>query len=379
MGLFGRKANKETQGVDNHKNAKLTVSVPDIQIMMLGARRVGKTSVLASMTREFNIISKDTNLVLTKPHDAKQVNDALYNMENYFKREHKPLSQLTLDDNATKGFVSYDLKLDVSGRNRSIRPRCVRFLDCAGEWINDPTRKEEDMKAEIEKSSVIIIAIDSVLLMEKKGIYNRQNCPEEVTDFIKNNMRPGELANGQKMVLFVPLKCEKYYYQNIDRNSKYYGNRMNELRNNVKQCYSDLLAYLCNEENRKYFTVAIMPILTLGGIEFDHFEDDGVTESITSDSTIYSYCDSDNDKYSPKFCEQPLLYALLYEQAKIHSDYYSKAYTNAGNKKVSAKIKEWFYEKRNWAMDTDYERELEKLKKKVKVSDDGYEIIQKVF
>lgn len=183
-----------------------------------------------------------------------------------------------------------------------------------------------------------------------------------VTNFIKNYMKPGELINGEKMVLFVPLKCEKYYYQDNDKDSKYFGKRMAELKERVKDGYSELLAYLCNEENRKYFTVAIMPVLTLGGIEFKCFTNNTDSKGISSNDIKYSYCDIGMDKYSPKYCEQPLIFSLLYEQKKIDNDYYKKAFKKSNNKKKkSAKIKEWYYEKRNWATDEDYSRELKKL------------------
>lgn len=54
MGFFTRKK----EAAENIKK----IIEPDIQIMMLGSRRVGKTSILASMTREFNKVTKGTKL-----------------------------------------------------------------------------------------------------------------------------------------------------------------------------------------------------------------------------------------------------------------------------------------------------------------------------
>lgn len=370
MGLFTKNKVKE----ENKK-----IIEPDIQVMMLGSRRVGKTSILASMKREFNEVTKETKLVLTSDGNVTAINEASETMKAYFAKAHNPLDEIKLDDNATKSFVNYDLNIDIAGKKRAVRPKKIRFLDCPGEWIRDADSKPKEMGEAIEKSSVIIIAIDSVLMMEKDGLYNRQNNMLNVTEFIKKHMRPDELVNGHKMVLFVPLKCEKYYHQDKDADSKYYGKRMKELRDCVKDSYSELFAYLCNAENRKYFTVAIMPILTLGGIEFDHFKDvDGSDNmEITSDSLVYSYCGKGEDVYKPMFCEQPLMYSLLYEQKKIDSDYYKNSFNNAGKKKMSAKLKEWYYEKHNLATDEEFNKELNNLMGNYKKNDNSYvEIVQ---
>ena len=373
MGFFTRKK----EAAENIKK----IIEPDIQIMMLGSRRVGKTSILASMTREFNKVTKGTKLVLTSDGNTTTINEASDNMKNYFKSPHKPLEEYKMDENATKSFVNYDVSIDISGRQRSVRPKKIRFKDCAGEWIKYAEKNQEEMGNTIEESSVIIIAIDSVLMMEKNGFYNKQNNMDNVTNFIKKYMRPGELVNGEKMVLFVPLKCEKYYYQDKDANSKYFGKRMKELNDCVKENYSELLAYLCNEGNRRYFTVAIMPILTLGGLEFDHFENiEGAAEELTSDNMVYTYRGKGEDVYNPLFCEQPLVYSLLYEQEKIYSDYYSKSYNSEGKLKMSAKLKNWYYEKKNWATDSDFDKELDELKKNYRKGNNSYvEVIQGAF
>ena len=124
-----------------------------------------------------------------------------------------------------------------------------------------------------------------------------------------------------------------------------------------------------------------MPILTLGGLEFDHFENiGGAAEELTSDNMVYTYRGKGEDVYNPLFCEQPLVYSLLYEQEKIYSDYYSKSYNSEGKLKMSAKLKNWYYEKKNWATDSDFDRELDELKKNYRKGNNSYvEVIQGAF
>ncbi len=365
--------------LNNSKNVENAVKnsiYPDIQILMLGARRVGKTSVLASVINEFNKVSSETNLVLTKTSGAKAIDDALQTMKGYFLEQHQDYETRSLDNSATTGFDKFDLELRIAQKKNS-KPRSIRFVDVAGEWINKYMNKEK-IGEEVERSDIIIVAVDSVLLMEKNGKYQGQNCANNVTNFITEYMSKEGNINKHKMVLFVPLKCEKYYHQNDDKMSMYYGKRMEELNDRIKDEYSELFAYLTKPANKDYFTVAILPILTLGGIEFFGFSDDFdfSNDIVTSDKLIFRYCEP--CKFNPMYCEQPLLYTLMYEYKKISDEYVSKAYKNGviGQKKTSRVILEWLMDKMSYAKDEDYKSELEKLNKHLKRTGNGFEIIQ---
>lgn len=355
---------------------KKTIMEPgiDIQVMMLGARRVGKTSILASMTNEFDEISRGTNLVLTKEQGKQLIINALETMKGYFRNNHKRLEKIKLDNVPTKGFSRFDVQLSIANKKAG-RERKIRFLDCAGEFMDNGAR-DGDIATEIEKSSVIIIAIDAVILMEQNGRFQHQNSAENVTNFIKKYMRPDEQINKQKLVMFVPVKCERYYYQNKDESSIFYGKKMEELKEKIKEEYSDLFGYFGKEGNKDYFTTVIMPILTLGGIEFCEFAKiDDSMKIITSDKIIYQYCDCESPKYKPKNCAQPLLYSLMYERKKIGTDYYRRAFNGSNKKKISAGLKEWFLDKQNKEKDEDFLVELEKLGTKLIKSGDGIEIV----
>lgn len=215
MGIFGGKERGERLGKMVNRAQKNLM--PDIQVMMLGARRVGKTSILASMINQFAKVTDNTNLVITKER-GKAIDEACDTIKGYFAGEHKPDDIVTLDNNGTPGFDYFDIKMSIANK-KDFAPRKIRFLDCSGEWITNYTN-EEEISDEIEKSDVIIIAIDSVLLMEEGGKYNGQNAVQNVSNFIMDKFRPGESINDHKMVLFVPLKCEKYYWQNKDTLSR---------------------------------------------------------------------------------------------------------------------------------------------------------------
>lgn len=387
-GFFKKKSNNKIkeeivqEAVQNISKTVKKITEPDIQVMMLGARRVGKTSVLASMINQFNNVTDGTNLILTKENSARAVDDALDSMKSLFLNNPSYCDEVKMDTLPTSGFEQFDLRLSiarpVSKSNedkKKGRSRIIRFQDCAGEWISNYTNKEE-ISIKVEKSDVIIIAIDSVLLMEKKRKYNKQNAVENVTNFIKENLRPEEGANNHKMVLFVPLKCEKYYWQDKNKQSKYFGRRMNELNQAVKEEYDDLFSFFQKPNYKQYFDVAIIPILTIGEIEFFKFTVDKDASEVGTKDIIYRY-NNEKPAFSPKYCEQPLIYTLLFEYKKILNEYQNKAYNkNTNKRKITVTIWEWIQDKCEWVKDYDYISEMKKLEGCIKENVDGIEIVQ---
>lgn len=369
MGIFKKKAP--------------SVSV-DVQIMMLGARRTGKTSMLASMYAQFDSVTRDTGLILSKEGGI-EIDKALNRMKQYFIGNHK-LNELLLklDNASTIGFEKMDFTLQIKGKN-NVKPHRIRFIDCSGESITNRTN-EEEFKEQLEKTDVVMIAIDTVLLMEEQGYYNGQNAIDTVTEYIINAMNPKESVNKKKMILFLPIKCEKYFHQHEDSYSAFYGKRMDEVVNRIEKEYAKLLGFLTSPECKEWFTVAILPVLTLGGLEFDDFlqsksESEG---EILTEKIQYRYCSAKPEdtipQYAPRYCERPLIYSLRFVQKKIYSDYMKKAYRDAKKKKkkISSSLAEWFKDKQNRPKETDFLQEIEKASSKLNLSEGypGYKLIQ---
>lgn len=166
-----------------------------------------------------------------------------------------------------------------------------------------------------------MIAIDTPMLMEEPD----QAHPDKIGRFNDDSNRPAIVCNKVKRVLadranpeipslimFVPLKCEKYYNEN----------RMNEVNKKVHAAYRTLFDFF-GGPNEGNFEVAITPILTFSEntAEFSRFKTDDngdiildsnrLPESELPAESIYIRLNS-QAVYSPMFCEQPLLYALEY-------------------------------------------------------------------
>lgn len=213
------------------------------------------------------------------------------------------------------------------GRNAGVD---INFIDIPGEWFIN-AEFESKVKDVLRSSQILLIAIDSPHLMEAEGKYHEiYNRAEVITEQIKQAFQ-GSLE--PRMVLFVPMKCEKYKNRG----------RMKELTDRVLEGYEELITYLTAAGDGRLYTVAISPCITMGGCEFLRFvlptDEEGNYETdengeILPDISIdpatghrimnwraqYRYLtDEDGDHYyEPKDCEQPLLYLLTYYTRILH-------------------------------------------------------------
>lgn len=259
------------------------IKTPTLRICMLGPRAVGKTTVLTSVFADTQNDLAGTGLFFRYKEGSESAK-----LNNY-----KHLLQMCIENRnpselpASGDISQFDFEVGYSNKVKTN----VLVKDYPGEYLTDES-KQHFVTEFLSESNVVLIAIDTPYLMEDGGKYNSEkNRPEVITSFIKNN--PDSFAN--KLLLFVPLKCERYTHDK----------RMDEVGKCVKEVYSELIAF-CKENN---VASVVAPILTLGGIEFDTMK----SNDSAGISTIPTYRMYDKDpKYKPRFCVQPMYYLMLY-------------------------------------------------------------------
>ena len=256
-----------------------------LKIFMLGARRCGKSSTLASMLSSLDTLDPNICICFSNESSKENLRKKQADMEKIFSDENIRKG-LWMDDGETGDHEINTYSLDVK--------ICDKFLihvscsDIPGEII------QNDMHTLLEvskDSDIIIVAIDTPQLMENKQKGVLANYVNPITDFCQILVSCNKMRN--KRIIFVPLKCEKYAHEG----------RICEVTQRVKTVYENLI-YLWkrNAQSDGFVT----PVLTLGDLEFDHFEDIKKVGSLA----YYKY--TGNKNYSPKYCEQPLLYAIDY-------------------------------------------------------------------
>lgn len=267
-------------------NDKIT---PTLSICMMGPRSVGKTTVMTSIFSEAqDHICEGCRINLRAMDDnTKKLGD--YHTMLVEAVAKKDAANLPASNTESKFLFG----LGLAGKQPSLK---LSVQDFPGEYLTSSFQEKRDEVYQfMADATVILIAIDTPYLMETSSEYdNTKNKIDLVTHYLIENSRVLE----NKLVLFVPLKCERYYHDG----------RINEVSQKVRNAYHKLISFFEEHEIASFIT----PILTLGGIEFDHMKDvPSLSVDEPSKLAIYRSWEK-RPKYAPMFCPQPMYYLLTY-------------------------------------------------------------------
>ena len=297
---------------------------PTVKICMLGGKGTGKSSVLTALYKNMNESLRGTNLYIV-PEEAtisllNNKYEELLHMFDYADMDGSiPPAGIAGDSEVSL----YRFKFGMKGTDISIN---IEIKD-----------SPEIVRGFIEESNAVLIAVDSPHLLEENGTFNEaKNCSRIITTFIQDYLE--QYPDEHKLLLFVPLKCEKYYW----------SQEMNRVTEAVREQYKDLLDHI-KANNKLSVCTVVTPILTVGDVIFDRFNRnaDGTVSTVSKGNTgkilpaevLYRYRNS-TARYSPKYCEQPLFYLLTYIAKE-----YEKAKTVASDSfwdKLIRRFKELF-------------------------------------
>lgn len=340
----------------------------EVNVTMMGGRRCGKSSVLAAMQDCFQgTVSRDTHLRFFSEDSAtlEVLIEKKAEMDAYFVN--RADRSFNPDDTPSDDHMRYSFCIGLRGKKGGGRIR-VNFHDYPGEWL----KQNPDMVNRLlEKSRIILIAIDTPYMMEESGMYNRlrNNC-DDVTNVI---MRSDFADSGPGMILFVPLKCEKYRNA-ANRHDK----NLKNVQCRVEEVYKNLIEYV---KTSKTCFAAVTPIFTLGDAVFGNFarDDDGdilLKEGIPAQAD-YLFTDEAGNAPRPELCEQPLYYVLAYVLAMARDA--KKAKERQGG--LLQGVLNFFQEAvLNWPSAGDYLNEYDAVCGKIRSTldkTDGYKIINR--
>lgn len=225
----------------------------------MGGRRSGKTSVLAGIV---------DNFVNGKIKDILAIKDVSEGANNTLQNKVHNLTELLatsngktilVDDSSTQNVQRYILEFSIPGTKNKME---IVFNDVNGEYYESGGRNNDEISGLVGKSDVFIIAIDTPSLMEavnpenplmNEPLNKAINRVQDIHNFI--TMLDDKDGADAKMVIFVPLKCEKWAKEN----------RLDEVFKRVKTVYDTPLMALSKMKNVK---VDILPIQTVGSIVF---------------------------------------------------------------------------------------------------------------
>ncbi len=358
---------------------------PQFNIFLLGPRRVGKTSILASMISSFKDIAYDTHIHIDPDNNTESLlQTSLIKLKSVHQsyRVHGLSRHFSMDEGASNDGNDYTFNITYDSAKGGSKKQLAQvvFKDRPGEWLTEADH-EDDITELLSEADVLLVAIDSIQLMEQNG----QFCESmHRTMTLSNYLANSDFMNSNmhKMVLFIPLKCERYYHDG----------RMDEVNKAVHQHFSKLIRMVTADAVKDRITVAITPILTMGGIEFEsigrndkneipvvkNYSHSQLNNRIDPSYIFYRYYKTNPD-FVPKYCEQPVLYTLYYIASLVNKQKKSSA-PDVKNRMFLGGI---LFAAVFMALciiasamkDKNVEVSLSMLKSKIKRSGDGYEIL----
>lgn len=329
-----------------------------VNVMMFGGRRCGKTSIIAAMKSCFDNVFGQDLVIVSSDQTAPILEEKKHEIEDFFN--HRKNRSFTPDSNPSLDLNEYSFGIQVKKKKTVIN---LNFTDYPGEFIkNNRTLLGEIMK----KSHIIMIAIDTPYLMEQTrdgknrsvGIYNdRRNFCSTISEMLKNSFKDITDESFPVMIMFVPLKCEKYYN----------AGQMELVNEKIHTAYKSVFDFV-EGVNKSSFEVVITPILTFGpdGIEFSRFGTDENGEIIEAgglpEKPIYIF--KGENGYEPTYCEQPLIYSLAYllsvaEMTKKKENWFVSLFTEFFGKAASLQ---------------DFIEQKDRIIKTLKTTKNGFEV-----
>lgn len=227
------------------------------QILMLGGRRSGKSSILAAIV---HALGQNSELFSITDQTDYTTGDGLgislkakrVEIDNYLK-ERKNVSQnshFLVDMTPNKGTGEYNLETQIKGKC-NVR---FDFVDVQGETMEVTSSYHNEVKNLVTKSDVFIVAIDTPYLMQdiNENINTVWNRTEEITDLLANIKIENEEID-KKLIILCPVKCEKWTQ----------SGHADDVTKRVCSAYKKMIN---NWATHPAVDIWVMPIETAGGI-----------------------------------------------------------------------------------------------------------------
>lgn len=271
----------------------------EIRIAMLGPRRAGKTSMLTAMYERFEnalIAEKVANQVfLSADESTKEILSANYSALRRIIENGGNVSEAITGDSEARTY-SFELKRSRTSKEAQIR---LTFQDYPGGWLmsgakDNANRDYQKVLSFIRDAHVLLVAVDAPYLMEAGGVWHeRRNLPKLIAKAV--NEAWGSTDATPRMVILVPIKCEKY-----DKS----GEPRKQLIETTRHGYSDLIA---NLSELPHCAIICAPAQTTGCVTFDSFQ---ASEDGSMPAPVFTM--PEERGYNPRDCSQTLRYCLVY-------------------------------------------------------------------
>lgn len=234
----------------------------DLKVLMMGGRRCGKTSALASLFDQ--MIHGATNEVLTVADQTvletkeNEKQDALTNkrleLEHFIAKGKN--NTFLVDKGPTSHYWDYKLQVQIPGTNKRMD---IIFRDSAGEFFDAGSKHHNETVEFVKECDVFVVVVDTPYLMAGSKV---ESEAANVIDSIHTFLTQIDNQEGRKakQVIFVPIKCEKWVKEG-------------KIDDVVKAIESSYAASIKDLKASAKTEISILPIETAGDILFSELRE----------------------------------------------------------------------------------------------------------
>lgn len=235
----------------------------NLKVLMMGGRRCGKTSVLSSLFYQM-IRTEQINNILTAADktilETKEVNEVKEKQESLSNKRLElqsflgayKASDFLVDKGPTRHFWRYTMQVSLAGTNKTMN---IEFWDSAGEFFDFGGKHTQAIFDYLKDCDVFVIVVDTPYLMQNDVIADVANVTDSIHTFLSSIDEYSGEKQGAKLVLFVPMKCEKWIQEG----------KIEDVKNRIYERYASTISHLQKRNNTE---VSIIPVQTAGDIAF---------------------------------------------------------------------------------------------------------------
>jgi len=314
------------------KRAFSTLKPQTYDIVMLGPRGVGKTSVLAGIAHAFDEIAKSiasseweelSEIRLGQDRFTKEtISRTIASLEATAKmvqNEEYPPEGILPSVRPTEEPAEYTFYLSDSDQDPSVaKTITLHFHDYPGGSILRGDSRRPSITEKLGKAQIVVIAIDAPHLIEEGGRYHEdRNAVTEVLNILRD---ADAFSSGPCVLLLVPNRCEKYL-QN--------GESRKNIPLIIKERYAPLLKHFSQPKYENRIRIVIAPVQTVGCIKFDSFSTTR-RYPLPDGTPVPIFWPLENPaarRYNPKFLHQ-IVYHVVIHALEVAAAQDSKASAN---------------------------------------------------
>lgn len=233
------------------------IHMANLKVLMMGGRRCGKTSALASLF--YQMIHGKTNDILTvsdatspetkNGEDKETLSNKRLELEHFIMKGGN--NTFLVDKGPTPNYWTYTMKVKIPGTSKEME---IEFYDANGEFFDQGSSHDNETKKFVQECDIFVVVVDTPYLMA--GNHIEAEAANQI-DSIHSFLMHIDNQNGRqaKQVVFVPIKCEKWAQEG----------KIDSVIETIEKFYSATIKDLKASNKTE---LSIIPIQTAGDIIF---------------------------------------------------------------------------------------------------------------